>query len=452
MKNYRESSFLLLCDILYKKKLSHIAINSFFDNNEISIEDKSLIKKEVFGILENKVLIEYIINKYSNVKINKIDKKILIILYISIYEILFLKNFKSYATIDECVKLAKKYKGIFLGNFVNALSRNIYSSISYEKILEDNDISNDIKYSIPSSIFSFLLKNLNSDNDRENLIIQMFHCFNTFTHIFLRINTNDEREIKKIKDELNNYNISFIEYKGSLNLINQKVLQIDSVGGIWDLRCFKDGLISIEDISSIYFIDKLFENIKLHITHKFDLKILDCCAAPGGKISGIYHLFKNYKKDFFDNSIFIARDLIDKKIDLLIKNFAREKIKNISIMKQDAMHLDENKYDVIICDVPCSGLGVIAKKPDIKYNFKINEIESLQKLQYQILMTKSKSLNVDGIISYSTCTIDICENAKIVNDFLEKNKNFLLIDEEQILTNKNNLADGFYFAIFKRIK
>ena len=94
MKNYREISFLLLCDILYKKKLSHIVVNDFFDNNDLSFEDKNLIKKEVFGIIENKILIEYIINKYSKIKTNKIDKKILIILYISIYEKLFFKNLK----------------------------------------------------------------------------------------------------------------------------------------------------------------------------------------------------------------------------------------------------------------------------------------------------------------------------------------------------------------------
>ena len=452
MKNYREISYFLLFDIFYKNQLSHIAINKIFDSNDISIEDKSIIKKEVFAIIENKILIEHIIKKYSNTKIYNIDKKILIILYIGIYEILFLDNKKDYATIDECVKIAKKQKGLFLGNFTNAILRNISSNLNLNKICNEFDLSFDIKYSIPINLFSFLNLYLNYDKNKKDKIIDIFKCFNTFTHLFLRINSTDKQIINRVKKELDDKHINNKIYSGSLVLKNQSVLVVESIGEIKNLNSFKAGLITIEDISSIYFIDNLYDNIKSNIDHTHNIKILDCCSSPGGKISGLYHLLKNNTDNIFDNIEFFSSDLTEEKIEKIKNNLNRENIFDVNVYIKDATKDDDKQYDVIICDVPCSNLGVISKKPDIKYNFKEEYIDTLKQIQYKILNNQSKHIKKNGLLSYSTCTIDICENSKIVNDFLSKNKNFMIIEEKQILTDYNNLSDGFYFAIFKRIK
>ena len=209
-------------------------------------------------------------------------------------------------------------------------------------------------------------------------------------------------------------------------------------------------MISVQDISSIYYIDKLHALLKDKLA--YNIKVLDSCASPGGKSLAFLKAFDEYNIDLFS---------CDKSYDKLIRlkeNFdlTRNYIKynSLNILENDATKTKESFiecFDVVMIDVPCSGLGIISKKPDIKYNFDKNKINNLLVIQNDILDINKDYVKVGGYLCYSTCTITKDENEYMINNFLINNKNFELTYKEQIISSDDTLSDGFYFSIMKRL-
>ncbi len=173
------------------------------------------------------------------------------------------------------------------------------------------------------------------------------------------------------------------------------------------------------------------------------------CAAPGGKILGLIDFIHNDYSYIYAE----ARDIGKNKIHKIYENINRLRITNVNVNIKDASVYDESdkdRFDVIICDVPCSGLGVVGKKPDIALHFDEEKLESLVNLQRKILDTSVKYLKKCGIISYSTCTTTKEENENIISDFLSNNSNFKSIYEKRINIDDDNHADGFYMCFMKR--
>ena len=448
--NYRKIVYQSLLDIIYNKQFSHLYLQKLFDDNDIDVKNKSIIRREVFGILENRILIDYVISKYSKSK--NIDKKIKLVLYIGIYELLFLNNTKNYATVNECVELAKNIKGQFLSKFVNAILKNIDKNENLQNLYNDKNLTDDIKYSIPKDLYNYLLNNLNVEVDNKKQVIkEIFEYFIDNNKICFRINTKDEDIIKEIENELRDLNIEYEKYNSDLKLINYISYLSNNINDLSSINNFKNGNISIEDIASIYYIDNLYEIYKNILID--GSMILDACSSPGGKTTAIHHLIDNNTVKYF------CHDVSDKKLIRIKENIDREfseaDKKNIQISVKDGTRLDKNyidKFDLVMTDVPCSGLGTISKKPDIKYNFDINKIDELISLQKSILDTNKNYVKINGLLSYSTCTITKNENIDIINEFLKNNDNFILIKSEQIIPSINTKSDGFFFAIMKRIK
>lgn len=470
--NYRKIVYEALYEIIYNKQFCHIYINSLLNDKNIDTQDIKIIRRVVYGIIENKILIDYIINKYTKNK--KIDKKISLVLSIGVYELLFLNNKKEYATINECVELAKHLKGHFLSKFVNAILNNINKNESIEQIYSDENITDKIKYSIPDSLYDYLMTNLNVAKDEHSkiennkeLVKNIFEYFINNNSICLRINTKNENIINNINKEFDELNIKYNIYDGDLILNNFKVYVVSNLVNLNNIKNFANGNITVEDVASVYYIDKLFDIFKKYLDLKINntnenLFILDACSAPGGKTLALFEVLKYY---MIDNNIdkdlikFVCHDINSDKILKIDNNIKREITedyhKNIFVSVKDATIIDNNyidKFDLVMLDVPCSGLGSIAKKPDIKYNFDSKKIDELNHLQKKILDTNKKYVKKDGLLAYSTCTFNKKENDDIVYDFLDKNDNFELLQIEQIIPNINNKSDGFYYSIFKRIK
>lgn len=436
----------ILFDIIYNKKYIHNVLNdSLYNNTNINY---SLIKKEVNGVLENKILIEYLINKYSTTKLKSIDKKIHIILLSAIYELIFLDNIKIYATINEYVKIAKKSKGAFLSKFVNAILRKISSNEKLVDILNDSKIDINIKYSIPTELYNYINQNINN-NDKNFDTANLIKYYNDNKYLYIRI--NNINKLDYILKEFDDNNIKYKKYDGSLLLSNTIVYQIENIDSLNKLTSIKYSYISIQDISSIYYIDKLYDVIKT-LNNK-TLNIVDSCASPGGKTIALYNLLLN--NNYFDKiNIYSFDKTVYKKqlIDNNIKNFDNKHISIITDV-QDATEYNEkyqNLFDVVLLDLPCSGLGIISKKPDIKYNFDKVKIKDLILLQKQIIDNNIKYLNNNSILAISTCTITKNENIDNIQYVIDNNKNIKLLYEEQIISNENNKSDGFYFAILKK--
>lgn len=407
-KTAREYAYEILIAIFLEEAYSNISINKVFSNNKISQTDKKYITQLVYGSLKNKLYLEYIIKSFST---GRIKPKVKTLIIMTLYQILKLDKTPDFAAVNEAVNLSKKIFGIHTSKFVNAILRNIIRNFKDENLdFKDKDEEIIIKYSCPEDLYKILKKQYGSEK-----AISIAKSFNNTSENSVRINL-----LKTNKDDMKKYfnekNISFKESIIADDCLLVSNLDIES-------SKFKEGFYIIQDEASALVAHTIGEDKE----KKFD--ILDVCAAPGGKSLHVASLYKN--------SSLVSCDKYEHKLKLIEENSIKLGINNISIRQQDAKVLNKefsNKFDIIVCDVPCSGIGVIKNKPEIKYKINDKYIEEIAELQLNILENSMNYLKSGGCLIYSTCTIDKRENEYNINRFLERNSEFSL--ERISLTNQ----------------
>lgn len=427
MKNDYKLSLNILDEVLNSNKKSNDQINKYanYANN------LSFLTKIVYGVLENKIYLDYMIRKLSSVRLKKIHKKILIILEIGFYDIHFL-NTKDYAIVNELVELTKEINPRSAG-FVNAILRNfIRDEKEIAKIKESDDLKSlSIRYSMPEEITNYIFENYGLEYTKNFL-----RYVNSEQLISIRVN-NLKTNVSDLK--------KFLEAKSFIvkeSNISKNALIILNPSGLANSKEFKEGLFTIQQEASMKAIEVL--------DPKENSNILDICAAPGTKTSYIGEYVNNKSK-------ILANDLLADKLSLIKENIDRLSLKNIELTSFDASIYQEKlkeKFDYILVDAPCSGLGVIGRKPEIRYNRTIEDIKNLSLLQRQILENSILYLKRGGYILYSTCTIGNIENIENFNYL--KNKEDLgvvPIDGKKYLefTNFTDHTDGFFISKFKKI-
>ncbi|MTI67596.1 MAG: 16S rRNA (cytosine(967)-C(5))-methyltransferase RsmB [Firmicutes bacterium] len=439
--NTRLKAYKILFEINEKKAYSNISIQ----RNTKGIEklDEAFIRELVYGVLENKLYIDWVIKKYSKLKFKKISPKILQILRLGVYQIVFMDKIPDSAACNESVKLAKivSHKGTF--GFVNGVLRNI--ARNKEKVREPK-ISNKIKYlSIKYSHPEWMVKKwLNEFGFK--FTKELLEKNNTKPHLNIRVNTLKVSK-ESLMDKLKNEGFDVKETKYALDGII-----INNPSRITDLEEFKKGFFTIQDESSML--------VAQIMNPKENSLVLDVCSAPGGKATHIAQKMNN-------NGKVIARDIYEHKVNLINENSKRLGIDIIETEIFNGSKLDENlleKVDYCLVDAPCSGLGLIRRKPDIKWTKRKDEIEKLVKLQKDILINASKYLKTGGTLIYSTCTIENKENLELINTFIKEKQNYKLesfsnlvnIDESttkgylQMYPNIHS-TDGFFIAKLKKL-
>ncbi len=418
----REMAIITIRDILDKNLFSNeiIALNI----KKLNKIDHNFYRQLVYGVIENLYYLDYIIGKISSVKLKKIDKNILNILRLGIYELRFLNN-ENYASINEAVKLSKKfnYKS---KNFVNAILRNFDRDIENLSIVNIKDI--DERYSIQYSINIELIRYIKKYYDNYLEIIESFNKVPSFS---LRVNTmltskEDLREILKLKG-----------YIVDESKISKDSLIVENPSNMTDLEEFKNGLFIIQDQASILVSEIL--------NPSENSNVLDLCAAPGSKSTHLLQIMN-------DKGLIYSNDISKNKLNKIKENFDRLKFKNYKIINFDATQVIENfeeKFDYILVDAPCSGIGVIKRKPEIKLKKTMDEINSLSLIQSSILSNAYKYLKKGGFIVYSTCTIGNVENLDIIDKFLNENNDMKIVEINgknyiQLLPDTDN--DGFFIC------
>ncbi len=405
------------------------------DNLFLEKRQKSFIKKVVYGVVENRIFLDYYINHFSNTKTKKMSTIIRLILEISAYQIIFMDSIPDRAVINEAVRLTKKRKIHRLSGFVNAVLRKL-SSEYYKVVLPKDSFERiSVEKSIPITLINFLRSELSKEEFGDFVDI-----LNDNTKLSIRTNS---RKIspKQLKEKLINSGVSVED--GELFDYCFKVSDFDSVS---ELYGFKDGLFQVQDESSTI-VGEIIKNLK-------PKNVLDICAAPGGKTT---HIAEN--KDIS----LISCDVSESKVSLIKENLDRLEFDNVTTIVNDARVFNEDfkeRFDLVLCDVPCSGLGVIRKKPDIKYEFDVDGLDSLVKLQRKIIDNAVKYVKNGAYLLYSTCTITLEENQNNVDYILKNNSDFTLIDidfdklsksEKFIrLLPKKDAYDGFFIALFRR--
>lgn len=422
--NPRETAMKVLLDINTKESYSNIQINNYLNKN-IDIRDQNLVRELVYGVLENKIYIDYIISKVSKIKIKKIHPNILEILRLGIYQIIFMDKIPKRAAVDESVKLAKKYGHKGTIGYVNGVLRNIVRNQDKLKEIDNKDRAKylSIKYSHNEDLvrrwiemygIDFTQKLLEKNNERPDLNIRV----NT-----LKISKEDLIHKLKAKDII----AKPLKYaKDGLWVKNPK--------NITELEEFKKGYFTIQDESSML--------VSQIINPKEGSTVLDLCSAPGGKATHMAQIMKNKGE-------IISRDIYPHKLDLIKGTANRLGIDIIKVQKFDALKFDKNlfeKIDYCLVDAPCSGFGLIRRKPEIKYNRGEKEIETLSKLQSDILKIAKDYVKKGGFLIYSTCTIEREENISNIEKFIKENPDFQLVnleDEFEYQENLNTLKQGY---------
>ena len=439
----REIAFKILCDIEENNNYSNIAINKHFKNIKLSNQDRGLATEIVYGVIENKYYLDYIIDKLSKIKTQKLSTYVKILLRMGIYQIAFLNSISDYAAVNETVNLVKKYDKRSSG-FVNAILRNIIRN--KEELLNVDIENDDIMYlSTKYSYSPWMIKNFINSFGKD-FTEDLIEANNEKPSIYLRTNTlkiTRDELIEKLKENgLKAYKVSMVD----------EAIKVENLKDIENNDLFKEGLFTIQDISSMIASKVL--------NPKEDSMALDVCSAPGGKTTHIATLMKNTGK-------VISRDVFEHKLKLINNTVNRLGLTNVEVQNFDASILDENsidKFDYVLADVPCSGLGIIRRKPEIKYKLK-KEIKDLPIIQRKILDNASKYVKVGGNLLYSTCTILDSENIEVINSFLNENNNFELVPIDEVNVDLDNQEkgylkiypnihgmDGFFISKLKRVR
>ena len=431
----RESALKILYKIEKEDGYSNIVLNEYINQNrkELNAKDVGFISELVYGTISWKLTIDEIIKKYSKIKLKRISVWILNILRIGIYQIIFLDKVPKSAAVNEAVNLAKRYGHKSSANFVNAIMRKIDKK-DYNEFFE---IKNDIeRISKTTSMPSWIVEELLKEKDIKE-VQKICENSNLKPKINIRINNIKTNKIE-VEEELKKQNI---EYEQG---ILEDFLILEKVKNIENLDLFKKGYITVQD--------EMAGLISLVLNPKENEKILDCCSAPGGKATYIAELIKNRGE-------IEAWDIHEHRINLVEQNAKRLGVTCISTNIQDASKLNEEKiekFDKILLDVPCLGIGVLKRKPDIKWKRKKEDVEEITKLQYEILEICSKYLKKGGELVYSTCSILKEENEDIINKFLNNNKFELqkiklnfgqnIDDNKFIKLYQNEKNDGFFIC------
>ncbi len=439
--NARELALDILYDILEKDGYSHVVLNQALSKYQyLEKQDRAFITRVTEGTLEYLIQIDYVLNQFSKTKVDKMKPLIRTLLRMSVYQLLHMDRIPDSAVCNEAVKLAQKRRFQGLKGFVNGVLRAIARDKGSLRFPDDA-----VRYSMPP----WLLKHWRQSYDEET-VRTMLEYFLSDQPITVRCNRNQSG---KSPEEI----IESLEHQGVTVTRSQyasDILYLEDLDYLEALEAFQNGWIQVQDLSSSL--------VGLAAAPKPGAVVLDVCGAPGGKSLHI--------ADLLDGTGHVeVRDISDGKVAMIQENIERSGFTNISASVWDALELDEDfveKADIVIADLPCSGLGIIGKKPDIKQKMTPEDLESLAELQREILSVVYRYVKPGGILVYSTCTIDHLENEDNVAWFLEQYP-FKPVDMEGRLGEKLkdrtmkqgciqilpgvHPCDGFFISVLQKI-
>ncbi len=429
LNNHIMNARELVVNLLYKIEVGEAYSNTTLDKelnkSSLSREDKALASQIFYGVLTWKLTIDEIIKRYSKVRLKKISPWILNILRIAIYQIVWLDKIPVSAAVNESVKLAKKYGHPASANFTNAVLRKVEKN-ELDKLFEylkGNVLTDGEIIAITTSHPVWLVDELLKEYD-EKFVVELLDSNNMVPDVTLRVNTlkTTRDELKKLL-ELKKIECEYGKLQDSL--IVKKINQFDSP------------LYTVQDESA--------QLACLMLDPQKGENVLDACSAPGGKTTYLAQLMHNEGR-------IDAWDIHEHRVNLVKETANKLGISIVDAKVCDASEYDyscDEKYDRVLLDVPCSGIGVIRKKPEIKWTRQESDIPELVNIQRRILNNCWRYVKPGGVLIYSTCTVLKQENDEQVKWFLNGHPEFELVEERKIYPHIDN-SDGFFIAKFVR--
>lgn len=404
--------------VKYKKEKSflNLTINHYFENNQLTQIQKSFITRVVYGTVQNMIYLEYILKPYIRGRVKTYEKMLLLM---SLYQHVFMNGIPDYAIMNEAVNLAKKNKGIKTAQFINGVLKNaIHSPCSLDELNKEERIS--VETSHPLWMVKMFIKQYGFEETQK-----ICHANNEVPQRCARVNTLLMSRTELLKDTL--------WQPAHLSDVGVYYQQ----GNIANSDAFKQGFVTIQDESS-QLVAPLLNPLPGET-------VLDMCCAPGTKTSHLAALMKN-------QGCIHAFDLYPHKIALVKQQMSRLRISIVEAKAADSTTLAQLykplTFDKILLDAPCSGLGVLARKPEIKYH-EASAMDEIIQIQEKLLENAYPLLKNGGNIVYSTCTINKKENEKQIQSFIKKHPDIKKIKEVTILPYQYH-SDGFYMCLLEK--
>jgi 16S rRNA (cytosine967-C5)-methyltransferase len=437
MDNSRLVAITVVEKVLNENAYSNIVLGLELNKSELNDKDKALVTEIVYGTLKYKYTIDKILCNYIKKGIDKLDSFVLNILRISIYQIRFLDKIPSFAVVNEAVNLTKKKSNIGASKLVNGVLRNYLRDTDAHYYNEKDDIERlCFEYSFTKALVKLFIKQYGIDIAEEIL-----KGLNHKPDVTVRVNTL-KLTYEEIWEKLieNGYNIE----KG---YVCSQAIRIIKGKNIENNLLFNEGYITVQDESAMLTATSM-ELVP-------NLKVLDLCSAPGGKTTHIAEIMKNTGHVY-------AFDIHKNKLSLINENLKRIGITNTTCEVMDATVYSEELFetaDRVLMDVPCSGLGIIRKKPEIKWSKDVSNMKSIIETQRKIMDNASKYVKKGGVLVYSTCTLNREENEDNIQWFIESHPDFKIepvfygefnninySDKGHVTILPNEYMDGFFIT------
>ena len=415
---------------------SNLLLDHAFNEAELSDRDKAFAAALFYGVLERRLTLDHVIRTNSKIAFEKLDKAAVQILRTGLYQLLYMPSVPESAAVNESVKMCKKLKCFSAQGFVNGMLRSFIRSgkkISYLGISPEKRLS--VEYSCPEWLTEKFISEYGMD-----FAVRALKASVGKPPVYARVNVL-RTTTDKVIAELAKQRIKAAPYPGLVNCI-----RLEKAGDIEKCAPFRQGLFHVQDISS--------QLCCLTLRPVVNETVLDVCAAPGGKSFTLAELMGN-------NGKLYSMDLHDMRVGLIEDGAARLGIKIITAMQNYASKFNGAlpQADRVLCDVPCSGFGVIRRKPEIKYK-PPEEFAGLPEIQYQILETSARYVKSGGTLVYSTCTLSRAENDDVADRFAASHPEFMPIvqpvplsapgDYKRTYCPDENGGDGFFTASFRR--
>ena len=423
MLNARQIAFSILQDIIFKGSYADIALNRGLEKTQPNQQDRALVTELVYGVVRRQRTLDAIIDQFAKKKSHQQVPDILLVLRLGIYQLGYMSAIPESAAVNTSVELIKQTKYSQLSGLVNAILR---AYIRSKDLFDPSNQSLGIRYSFPDWLIEFFLEQFGQLETE-----QLCKWFNQIPSLDIRINP-----LKTSRLEMQ----QILEKEGISSQVlpqtEQGLRLIGTHGSIINLPGYQEGLWSVQDASSqqvAHFLDPQPGDV-----------IIDACAAPGGKTTHIAELLNNQGQ-------ILAIDPKASRLRKLSENAKRLELENIKIMEGDSRLLDQfnNSCDRLLLDVPCSGLGTLHRNLDLRWRISPEKIEQLLKLQKEIFYTCQQWVKPNGIIVYSTCTLNPRENQSMIDNFLKDHSNYSLVESIQLYPQRDD-SDGFFMAKLRK--